>query len=344
MPLPGAGLFGPDGGMGPPPNTEQLINMLENPQFSSMMNEALQNPQLLDMMIRQNPMLRDMGPGVRQMMQSPAFRRMLTDPNILRQMAQMQTQFGLSPLGGAGGENASFPAPGVTNTTPEEHRQQESTQGVNTGNNAGNAPNPFGLFGFPLAQNTAGNPFASLFGNPEFGGTATGNDTSPTGATGNSTSRETTSAGNTAPTGATGGTPSSQNQPNPFAALFNPTLSAPPAGQNPSQQPQHPSAAIANSPFLQDPALLSQLLQTFGGNQNPSNTEAGANPFGMLFPGLMGQGSPSPQDNRPPEERYAEQLRQLNDMGFYEFERNIEALRRTGGSVQGAVEYLLNNT
>jgi ubiquilin len=68
---------------------------------------------------------------------------------------------------------------------------------------------------------------------------------------------------------------------------------------------------------------------------------AGTNPLAALFGG--GFGSPPPQDNRPPEERYAEQLRQLNDMGFFEFERNIEALRRAGGSVQGAVEYLLSH-
>jgi ubiquilin len=63
--------------------------------------------------------------------------------------------------------------------------------------------------------------------------------------------------------------------------------------------------------------------------------------------GLGGLGSPgaapAPADNRPPEERYADQLRQLNDMGFYDFERNVTALRRSGGSVQGAVEYLLSN-
>ncbi|PHH67311.1 hypothetical protein CDD81_68 [Ophiocordyceps australis] len=52
--------------------------------------------------------------------------------------------------------------------------------------------------------------------------------------------------------------------------------------------------------------------------------------------------SASPPDNRPPEERYADQLRQLNDMGFFDFDRNIAALRRSGGSVQGAIEHLLN--
>ncbi|EER30004.1 Ubiquitin family protein [Coccidioides posadasii C735 delta SOWgp] len=345
MQLPGASFFGPDGGMGPPPSTEQLINMLDNPQFQSMMNEALQNPQLLDMMIQQNPMLRDMGPGVRQMMQSPAFRRMLTDPNMLRQMAQMQSQFGLSPFGGGSGENAAFPAPGVTNTTSDEHRQQENTQTGNTGNSAGNAPNPFTLFGLPPPpQGAAGNPFGALFGNAAFGGAPTGNSPAPTGTQENQP-REGASTGTTAPSSTAEGTQPGQNQQNPFAALFNPALLAsPPAGQTTSQQRQNPYAALANNPFLQDPTLFNQLMQAVGGGQNGSNAEAGANPFAALFPGLMGQGSSIPQDNRPPEERYAEQLRQLNEMGFYEFERNIEALRRTGGSVQGAVEYLLNNT
>ena len=53
--------------------------------------------------------------------------------------------------------------------------------------------------------------------------------------------------------------------------------------------------------------------------------------------------SAEPADSRPPEERYESQLRQLNDMGFFEFDRNVQALRRSGGSVQGAIEYLLTN-
>ena len=70
--------------------------------------------------------------------------------------------------------------------------------------------------------------------------------------------------------------------------------------------------------------------------------------FGDLFGGGGGFGSPGagspppPADTRPPEEIYAEQLRQLNDMGFFDFDRNVAALRRSGGSVQGAIEQLLS--
>ena len=65
-----------------------------------------------------------------------------------------------------------------------------------------------------------------------------------------------------------------------------------------------------------------------------------------LLGSLFGSGAPvapvDPEDNRPPEERYEAQLSQLNELGFYDFDRNVRALRRSGGNVQGAVEALLD--
>ncbi|KAI9370852.1 hypothetical protein BJX61DRAFT_513711 [Aspergillus egyptiacus] len=317
--LPGAGMFGPDGGMGPPPDAESMLHMLENPQFQSAINEALQNPAMIDMMIQQNPMLRDM-PGARQMMQSPEFRRMLTDPNSLRNMVQFQRAMGGAGLGGAAGGAGAFPAPGVTNTTPEENRNGQN----NNNNNANTNPaapifNPFMPQGLG-----AGNPFAALFGsNPGMGV----NPPSTSNPAGSQTGA--TQTGSEGTTGA-GASPENQASQNPFG-LLNPSLFGGPGGVNPFNPQQNP--------FLRNPALLEQLMQSMGGQTG----EAGAsNPLASLFGG-PGFGSPPPQDNRPPEERYADQLRQLNDMGFYEFERNIEALRRAGGSVQGAVEYLLSH-
>jgi len=307
--------------MGPPPDPETMLSMLENPQFQATMNEALQNPAIIDMMIQQNPILREMGPGVRQMMQSPEFRRLLTDPSTIRQMAQMQRAMGGLGAFGQGAGNTAFPAPGVTNTTPEENRNEQ--QQANQGANATQQPvNPF----------LAGNPFAALFGaNPPSTSAAPGSGQ--------------TAAGQGAAGGAAAG--GAQNQPNPFAILFNPALFGVPPAQpgagNATTGAQQQGAQAAfnpfdpqHNPFLRDPALLSQMLQALSGQQGG----ASSNPFAALFGG--GFGAPQ-QDNRPPEERYAEQLRQLNDMGFYEFERNIEALRRAGGSVQGAVEYLLSH-
>jgi len=40
--------------------------------------------------------------------------------------------------------------------------------------------------------------------------------------------------------------------------------------------------------------------------------------------------------------RYATQLRQLNEMGMVDFDRNIQALRRSGGDVNGALEWLFS--
>ena len=332
--------------MGPPPDPEHMAAMLENPNFASTLNEALSNPEVIDQMIRQNPMLRDMGPQVRQMMQDPGFRRMMTDPEALRNISQMQRQFGggMGGMfgGGAGAGNEAFPAPGVTDTT--EGAQRTATPGQQGTTPQSPPPNPFAMFGNPAAAGgeagNAANPFAALFG-PTGLGAAMGNNapTSPPAAGGAQAPGSTAS-------------PTSQQQP--------------PAA--------NPIASMAQN-LARNPQLMQQMLATMGGGQQPSNPTAnptdphasaastGFNPFAALqamgfgaggggegFGGVGGIGggapgvrSPQPQDDRPPEDRYAEQLRQLNDMGFYEFERNIEALRRTGGSVQGAVEYLLTH-
>lgn len=103
---------------------------------------------------------------------------------------------------------------------------------------------------------------------------------------------------------------------------------------------------------MQNPEMMRSAMQMLGGGGSDVAGAGGLgrgggggafNPFDMG--GLAGMGQQQQQqqerDTRPPEVRYEEQLRQLNDMGFYEFDRNVQALRRSGGSVQGAVEYLL---
>ncbi|KAL4932035.1 ubiquitin domain-containing protein DSK2 [Aspergillus undulatus] len=312
--LPGAGMFGPDGGMGAPPNAESMLEMLENPQMQSMMTEALSNPNMIDMMIQSNPMLRDI-PGAREMLQSEQFRRTMTDPQTLRNMLEMQRLMG--PLGGRGGGSA-FPAPGVTNTTPEENRDTQNNSGANATRN----PPPFNPF-MPQGLG-AGNPFAALFG---------GNQGMGAGASAGQTGASQTESGGTTGSDATAGGQPAPNAPNPFS-LLNPSLFGGQGGQG-AINPFNPE----QNPFLRNPQLMEQMMQNMGGQGGEGGA---ANPFASLFGGVPGFGSPAPQDNRPPEERYADQLRQLNDMGFFEFERNIEALRRSGGSVQGAVEYLLS--
>ena len=315
--LPGMDTFGADGGMGAPPNPDQMLRLLEDPNFASQMNEAMNNPAVLDM-LRNNPMIRN-NPMARQAIENPEFRRMMLSPDVIRMQMRMQ-----QAMGGTGGSgDGGFPMPGATDTTP----------GGNTGGAAAgdgtNATPQTNTAGSPNAQNTQANPFAALF--PGAGGGA-------------------------------GADSNQQNQQqNPMAGLF--------GGQQGDNQ-NNPFAA-ATQQLMQNPQMMQQMMQMMQGMNNPSggnNTGseapgggaggagggAGGNPFGggfnpfMFgdFGGMGGQQQQPPQnppDDRPPEDRYADQLRQLNDMGFYEFERNVQALRRSGGSVQGAVEYLLTN-
>ena len=55
--------------------------------------------------------------------------------------------------------------------------------------------------------------------------------------------------------------------------------------------------------------------------------------------GLGGLGLGAPLAN--PEEAYASQLQQLQDMGFYDRDANLRALVAAGGNVNVAVERLL---
>ena len=283
--------------MGPPPSQDQMIEMLSNPAFSQMMNEALQNPAMIDMMIQQNPQLREMGPAGRQFLQSDQFRRMVTDPQALRAMGQLQAAMGMGAFGGAGGRGQeAFPAPGETNTTavenretgssgPQDQNQNNTTTGPTGSNNAATGSNPFAaLFGMPLPNTNRSNPDA----------------TGPS-----------------------------------------------------ASQPANPFLNIQNNPLFQNPDLMNQFVQAMGagggggtgaGNAFGGNP-GGANPFANLgsLLGAGGMGIPATApDNRPPEERYATQLRQLNEMGFFDFNRNIEALQRSGGDVNGALEWLFS--
>lgn len=99
-------------------------------------------------------------------------------------------------------------------------------------------------------------------------------------------------------------------------------------------------AAGAANPFsaLLDPSLLG------GAGGAGGAGAAGMNPdfLASLLGGGAAAAPQQPADTRPPEERYEAQLRQLNELGFFDFDRNVRALRRSGGNVQGAIEALLD--
>lgn len=317
-----------------PPSPDEMLRRLQDPNFAQQMNEALQNPQLIDMMINQNPQLRAMGPQARQLLQSERFRSMMTNPDHMRTMLEMQRAMGQDPFGGLGGGQEAFPMPGATTTTDQQHQTQGQAQNPGQQQNqqnpfasmfggAGGGMNPF-MFMPPPPQtqdrsaNAApgtqpANPFAALFG------PAMGQQQTPSSQPG--------TAGTTATTGATGasdttGTETSTNtnadanaQQNPFGNMFN----------NPMFQQ-----------MLNNPEAMRNAMQMLQGS--------GIDPFAMLGGGggAGAFGAPAPADNRPPEERYATQLGQLNEMGFYNFDQNIQALTRSGGDVNGALEWLFS--
>lgn len=268
--------------------------MMEDPNVQSQMNEALNNPDFIDMLVQSNPMLRNM-PNAREVLQSPFMRQMMTNPSMMSNAMRMQRNMR--------GGGSAFPAPGATDTTPSgAPAAGEGGQGANA-QQPNPFANPFGAFG-GMGGGEAG---SSPFGNPEqlaqqmqalFGGM-----NRPQGESGaaQGTEGSTDSTGGQQPQGA-----GQQNPANPFAALFPPGA----GGQGGN-----------NNPFGMNPEMMQQMMQMMGGGGGPQ----------------------APADNRPPEERYENELRQLNDMGFYDFDRNVAALRRSGGSVQGAVEYLLSN-
>ncbi|KAK3310256.1 uncharacterized protein B0T15DRAFT_517922 [Chaetomium strumarium] len=316
--LPSADLFGADGGMGAPPNEDQVAEMLSNPVVAQTMNEALNNPSFIDYMLRSNPALAAM-PNAREMLQSPQFRELMTNPEAIRMAARMRRVLH------GGGEGSAFPAPGATDTTPAG---AAATGGSAAAGNNGN-DDLFGhLFGPPGAGNPfapgAANPFASLLGITPPGGPSSGATTASqapatsTQTTASSDNRE-GSAGSSTDTQGQAGQPL-----NPFSALLG--LGA---GQPGAQ------SSNTNNPFGWPPNIPPEALRQLSLLYGP----------GGGFPGVApaAAAAPAPPDNRPPEERYAEQLRQLNDMGFFDFDKNVTALRRSGGSVQGAVEYLLSN-
>ncbi|KAI1774523.1 hypothetical protein F4818DRAFT_442024 [Hypoxylon cercidicola] len=321
--LPSADMFGPDGGMvGSMMDEDQLVNMLNNPNVAQQMNEMMNNDTFIDMMINSNPMLRN-NPNAREIVRSPLFRHMMTNPEALRSAARLQRA-----MGGRQASQNAFPMPGVTDNTPGGDAAATGTPGsnANASPNQDGAPlNPFdpGVWGNIQVPggpggNASANPFGAFFNPFTMGqpGQAAAGTGAPPATGGAQTESDNTAASPGQNQGATSPNASSQ-PPNPFASLF--------GGGNPLAGGLGGAGAGTNAGgmYPMSPEALQQMVQMLGMN-SPS-------------------GSPAPPDTRPPEERYAEQLRQLNDMGFYDFDRNIAALRRSGGSVQGAVEYLLSS-
>ncbi|KAK6916811.1 Ubiquitin-associated domain [Dillenia turbinata] len=122
--------------------------------------------------------------------------------------------------------------------------------------------------------------------------------------------------------------------------------------QNPEFMRQLTSPEMMQRMMSLQQSFLSQLGQrqsagdparTGGGAAGTANN-AGLDLLMNMFGGLGAGGFTLPNaPDVPPEELYATQLSQLQEMGFYDTQENIRALRATSGNVHAAVERLLGN-
>jgi ubiquilin len=148
-------------------------------------------------------------------------------------------------------------------------------------------------------------------------------------------------------------------------------LSSPQFANLPVQQREMMRGMFSNPAFLQSMLPMMMSMSGMGGNPmgSPmSGTPMPTNPMANMG-GMGGMGSPamnSPsgmpplpmpmmnpfmnqfmnpqtQSNVPPEERFATQLVQLQEMGFFDASENIRALTMTNGNVEAAVEWLFSH-
>lgn len=117
-----------------------LQQMLSNPATQAMMQQMMNDPNMIEMMINMNPMIRD-NPMLCNMLRNPAMRAQLFNPQTLQAAMSMQQMFGNPAAGGVPGAadttgasapgvnpyfNPMFMAPPTTSTVPP--REQYASQ------------------------------------------------------------------------------------------------------------------------------------------------------------------------------------------------------------------------
>ncbi|KAK9718737.1 hypothetical protein K7432_005282 [Basidiobolus ranarum] len=152
----GMGGFGAGAGGMPPMDPSMMNALFSNPEVMSSMSTLFQNPQFVEHMLSNSPQFQNLPPEMRGMINTPQFRQMLSDPNMLRNMFQMTQSLGGmggGMGGGFGGMNnfggfGGAPNAGVTSpTTPEAPRSgTDSSNATNPTSPNSGAANPFGMY------------------------------------------------------------------------------------------------------------------------------------------------------------------------------------------------------
>ncbi|KAG2186052.1 hypothetical protein INT43_002490, partial [Umbelopsis isabellina] len=324
--LGGLGGFGAGAGGGMP-DPEMMRGLMESPMMQSMLN----NPELMRSIMMSNPQIRAMveqNPEIGHVINDPSFLRqsmqMMRNPELMREM-QRNNDRALSNIEAIpGGFNhlrrmySTLQDPLESAARPPSRESDEANQRLAERLNVQHIPeNQINTQALP-------NPWAS-----------------------NTANRSTTQAPASEGTG-------SQAAANPFAALggsggggMSPFLNfgAPATGNaqnNPTNNNNTSSNIPGNTPMWMNPELLqfSMRMQQMMQQQQQGGGQAGntqAPPFFNPFGAPQASSTPS----EPPEQRFASQITQLEEMGFSERDKNIRALLATGGNVQAAIEYLL---
>lgn len=119
----------------------------------------------------------------------------------------------------------------------------------------------------------------------------------------------------------------------------------------------HMNPAFAQMPpemqeMMMNPSMIRMMMEMQPGLRPPAGSAPGPTSPGLPagFAGLVqslggagGLPAAPATPSEPPETRFASQLQQLQDMGFYDKTENIQALLVTGGNVNAAIERLLAN-
>ena len=101
-----------------------------------------------------------------------------------------------------------------------------------------------------------------------------------------------------------------------------------------------------------NPEVMSSMMSGMGQNypqgmkptmQTGAQTSQFTNPWAGNVPGTASFAQPqTAQNQEPPSVRFASQLEQLKQMGFYDESMNIQALSYSNGNVNAAVDWLLS--
>lgn len=329
-------------------NPELMNQLMDSPVMQNMMQNILDNPQLLQEMIRANPQMNqvmEQNPDLAHIFNNPSLIRqameMHRNPSMMQEMMRHQDRAMSNIENLPGGFQAlermyrdiQEPMMNAANRPNQYQTNTSDNNASNTSNQAGRQntealPNPWGGGGTNTQQTNAERPTSNT----------TGNTSSPFGAMNNPAMMQSTME-------------MMRNNPELMRSLMqtmNPQLA------NNPQMSRMLENYISN-PEMSNPAVLQALQQiqqgyetirreaprfweSFGAGMD-NNMQQMMQRMGTT--GLSGGAVPNPTPAPDAETRFAEQLSQLEMMGFTNKTANIEELTRTGGNVEAAVDRLL---